>query len=396
MRRSKERILTTHTGSLPRPEKLEKAMLATLEGKAADAGEMESLVREATSEVVRRQAACGVDVVSDGEVSKPGYATYVQDRLTGFGGQPADLVIRDFMDYPEAAAELMTDPGFTHLVHPGCDAPVSRRDSDALEKDIARLRQALAGTDVTEAFMTAVSPGTIAMFHENQYYGSQEEYLQALADAMRPEYRAIVEAGFILQVDCPDLAAGHVLSPETGPDEIKRKIGLSLEALDAALEGLPADRMRMHVCWGNYEGPHHTDIPLAEIVGQVLQARPQGLLIEGANPRHEHEWQVFEDVPLPDGKVLIPGVVDTTNNYIEHPELIAQRIGRYAKIVGRENVMAGTDCGFGTFVGLHSTAPSIAWAKLEAMKQGAELATGQLWLGERLVRAAARLGAAAG
>lgn len=381
MRQSTERILTTHTGSLPRPPELEEAMFKALEGKAQDPARMSSLVREATLEVTRRQAECGVDVVNDGEYGKPSYATYVSDRLDGFGGQSAPISPTDFADYPGAEAELLTDPGFAHLLQPACIGPVRRRAdaSEATAKEIALLQQALDGVPTTEAFMTAVSPATIAMFFENQHYPDAESYLHALADAMKPEYKAIVDAGLVLQIDCPDLGSCHVIYPDTPLADVKRNLATHIEVLNEALAGLPPDRMRMHVCWGNYEGPHHKDIELREIIDILLRARPAGLVLEGANPRHEHEWQVFEDVPLPDGKILMPGVIDSTNNYIEHPELIAQRLVRYANVVGRENVMAASDCGFATLVGLRGTVPSVAWGKLQAMSEGARLASQQLW-----------------
>jgi 5-methyltetrahydropteroyltriglutamate--homocysteine methyltransferase len=383
MQRSTERILTTHTGSLPRPDALEQAMLASLEGGPRDAEELQYLVREATISVIRRQADCGVDVVNDGEVGKPSYATYVEGRLTGFGGESGPMNIQDFSDYPGSERALMTDPGFAHLVRPACTGPVRRRDDAdaATAADISLLKEALEGVQVTEAFMTAVSPATISMFLENQHYPDEESYLYALADAMKPEYKAIVDAGLVLQVDCPDLGCAQNMYPGASEDEITRKLPLHVDVLNYALGDLPPDRMRMHVCWGNYDGPHHRDIELRKIVGTVLRARPDGLVLEGANPRHEHEWQVFEDLSLPNGKILMPGVIDSTNNYIEHPELVAQRLVRYANVVGKENVMAASDCGFGTLVGMRATAPSVAWAKMETMARGAELATRELWSG---------------
>ena len=333
--------------------------------------------------MVARQASCGVDIVNDGEFGKPSYATYVKDRLEGFGGESAPMNIRDFTEYPGAEEQLMSDPGFTHLVRPACVGPVSRRAEadEVTASEIALLKHAVEGVDVTEAFMTAVSPATISMFLENKHYPDADAYVYALADAMAPEYKAIVDSGLILQIDCPDLGCGHVLYPDMPLENLKRNLSMHIDALNGALGDLPTDRMRMHVCWGNYEGPHHRDVELTEIVEIILRAKPDGLVIEGANPRHEHEWQVFERVPLPEGKVLVPGVIDSTNNYIEHPELVAQRLVRYAGVVGRENVIAGTDCGFGTLVGMRATAPSVAWAKLETMARGAELATRELWSG---------------
>jgi 5-methyltetrahydropteroyltriglutamate--homocysteine methyltransferase len=381
MQRSTTRILSTHTGSLPRPEALEQAMLATLEGEAQDPDQLDSMVREATLDVVARQTGCGIDIVNDGEFGKPSYATYVKDRLTGFDGESAPMNLEDFGEYPGAEEPLMADPGFTHLVRPACVGPVERRpDADAATaKEISLLKDALDRAGAAEGFMTAVSPATISMFLENRHYPDAESYVYALAEAMAPEYRAIVDAGLVLQVDSPDLGCSHVMYPGMPLTETKRRLSMHIEALNRALEGLPSDRMRMHVCWGNYDGPHHKDVELKEIVDIILGAKPDGLVLEGANPRHEHEWQVFEDVPLPDGKVLMPGVIDSTNNYIEHPELVAQRLVRYANVVGRENVIAATDCGFGTLVGMRATVPSVAWAKLETMAKGAELASRQLW-----------------
>jgi 5-methyltetrahydropteroyltriglutamate--homocysteine methyltransferase len=381
MERSTRRILTTHTGSLPRPEALEQAMLASLEGRPQDPEQLESLVREATREVVARQARCGIDIVNDGEFGKPSYATYVKDRLTGFEGESAPMNLEDFGEYPGSEEPLMADPGFAHLVRPACVGPVQRRpDADAATaKEISLLKEALNGANVAEGFMTAVSPATIAMFLENRHYPDPESYLYALAEAMAPEYKAIVDAGLVLQVDSPDLGCSHVMYPGVALPEIKDRLSMHIEALNHAVAGLPSDRMRMHVCWGNYDGPHHKDVELKEIVEIILRAEPDGLVLEGANPRHEHEWQVFEQVPLPEGKVLMPGVIDSTNNYIEHPELVAQRLVRYANVVGKENVIAATDCGFGTLVGMRATVPSVAWAKLETMVKGAHLASEQLW-----------------
>jgi 5-methyltetrahydropteroyltriglutamate--homocysteine methyltransferase len=377
MKRSTDRILTTHTGSLPRPAALEKAMLDKLEDK--DVGPLDELVEEGISETIARQKAAGVDIINDGEVGKPGYSTYVAERLEGFSGRSDPFAISDFAEYPEAAGVLMADPGFTHLRNPACTGPVSLTDPDAVQRDIARFKDALGSEDLSGAFMTAVSPATISMFFQNRFYPGTEDYIRALAEVMRPEYQAIVESGLTLQVDCPDLGSAHVAYPGKSPEEVRPLLRMHVEALNEALRGLPPESIRVHVCWGNYQGPHHLDIELREIVEVVLQINASGLLVEAANPRHEHEWQVWEDVTLPDDKVLVPGVVDTTNNYIEHPELVAQRLERYAKVVGRERVMAGTDCGFATFVGMRNTVPTVAWAKLETMAEGARIASSRLW-----------------
>jgi 5-methyltetrahydropteroyltriglutamate--homocysteine methyltransferase len=374
------RIRTTHTGSLPRPPALERAMLDQLEGKPV--ADLEALVTGATAEIVARQRATGLDVINDGEVGKESYSSYVIERLDGFGGESDTLVMHDLIDYPEAAAAMAVDAGFTHLRRPACIGPISRLP--AADKLVARdveLLRAGVGDDggPDDVFMTAVSPGTIAMFMTNRHYPDHESYLVALADAMAPEYRAIVDAGFTLQIDCPDLGCwGSLVRHDADTDELVDIARLHLAVLDHALAGLPPERLRMHVCWGNYEGPHHHDIPFAAIAQPVLDARPRGLLIEAANPRHQHEWAVFENLKLPDGKVIIPGVVDSTVNYIEHPEVVAQRILRYAEVVGAEHVMAGTDCGFGTFVGLRECIPALAWAKLDSLVAGAAIASERL------------------
>jgi 5-methyltetrahydropteroyltriglutamate--homocysteine methyltransferase len=331
----------------------------------------------AVDDVVCRQAEAGIDVLNDGEQGKPSYSTYVQDRLTGFEGESlgfGDLPeLRDHPDFGPHMAGLMQT---IHIKTPACVGPVRPKDPDAVKRDVARLLRAAADAGVPRErlFMSAASPGVIAFFFADQHYGDREAYLGDLAAAMRPEYEAIVEAGITLQLDCPDLAmARHLLFSESELAEFRREITLNVEALNEALGTLPPERLRMHVCWGNYEGPHHRDVGLADILDVVLSARPNGISIEASNPRHGHEWRVFEDVTLPDGKYVIPGVVDSTSNFIEHPALVAQRLERYVSLLGRERVMAGTDCGFGTFVGLAQVAPSIAWAKLSAMVEGAAL-----------------------
>lgn len=381
MKQSTERILTTHTGSLPRPDDLAQMMFDKIDGKPVDEAALQERIRTAVIEVVKKQAECGVDIVNDGEMSKVGYSTYVTDRLTGFGGEAAPMFTRDMEDFPEYTQRIFSDPAVAHLKTVTCTGPVTVRDGAAVQRDIQNLKAALQGVQVEDAFMTAASPGVISVFLPNAYYASEEEYLAALADAMRPEYEAIVDAGFILQVDCPDLAMTRQMgsNADKTTEQFRSWIAMHVEALNHALANIPPDRLRMHLCWGNYEGPHHLDVPLRDIIDIVLSARPSAISLEACNPRHEHEWAVFEDVKLPEGKVLIPGVIDSTNNYIEHPELIAQRIVRYAQLVGRENVIAGTDCGFGTFVGLSWVDPRITWAKFEAMAEGAKLASQELW-----------------
>jgi 5-methyltetrahydropteroyltriglutamate--homocysteine methyltransferase len=370
MNRSSERILVTHTGSLPRPPGL------------TDRHDL-GAVRAAVRETVARQLAAGVDVISDGEMSKSGYSTYVTERLSGFNGEPAPVRLWGYEQFPEYARKHWggDDAASSRAVagNPTCDGPVTYLDLSPVQADIANLREPAAERRA-EAFMTAASPGVIEMFMPNRYYPSSEDYLGALADAMKLEYDAIHQSGLILQLDCPDLAADWVNGSEPRTlAEFRKAIAVRLEALDYATRDIPPDAMRMHLCWGNYEGPHHTDIPLADIIDLVLRARPGAVSLEGANPRHEHEWQVFEDVKLPDGKILIPGVIDSTNNYVEHPELVAQRISRYARLVGRENVIAGSDCGFATFADYVIVEPEITWAKLAAMADGARAASQRLW-----------------
>jgi 5-methyltetrahydropteroyltriglutamate--homocysteine methyltransferase len=364
MKTSTERILTTHTGSLPRPDGLDR--------------HDREAVRAAVGETVRHQRDAGVDIINDGEVSKPSYAGYVTERLSGFGGVPVPLQMRGFDIFPEFAQKMWGDPDLaTVLTNPSCDGPVAYLDHSTLDADIANLRDA-AG-DAADVFMSAASPGVVEMFMPNRYYPSTEDYIVALADAMKEEYDAIADAGFVLQLDCPDLACAWAIGPELTTEAFRRVVAQRLEALDHATRDIPPERMRLHLCWGNYEGPHHTDVPLADIIDLVLAARPAAVSFEAANPRHEHEWKLFEDVPLPDGKILIPGVLDSTTNYIEHPELVAQRLVRYANLVGRENVIAGSDCGFATFAAFVPVDPKITWAKLAAMAEGARLASQQLW-----------------
>jgi 5-methyltetrahydropteroyltriglutamate--homocysteine methyltransferase len=375
VKRSTDHILTTHTGSLPRPPELLEALQRRDRGEGDGAG-LDDQVRSAVADVVRRQAEAGVSVVNDGEASKIGYSTYVKERLEGFGGEaglsglPADMA-----EFPEYLQRVMSGLDFAM---PACVGPVAYRDLDAVRTDIANLQAALEGAGVEEAFMSAASPGVIAFFLQNQHYGSHEEYVAALADAMKQEYDAIHEAGIVLQLDCPDLAmTAHMQGEER--QEFLRRARVNVEAINHATRDIPRDAMRMHLCWGNYEGPHHHDIALRDIIELVFEARPSAISFEAANPRHEHEWTVFEDVKLPDGKAIIPGVLDSTTNYIEHPELVAQRITRYAKLVGAENVMAGSDCGFATFASLLTVDPAITWAKLRAMADGAEIASRALY-----------------
>ena len=372
------RIRTTHTGSLPRPHDLEAMIVARDEGGTAPG--FEARVAAAVDDVVRRQADTGIDLLNDGEQGKAGYSTYVQDRLTGFEGETlpfgAPPEISDYPDYGAHMGQLMST---IHVKTPACVGPVRPRDTEAVGRDLERLLAAAeaAGVARERLFMSAASPGVIAFFFVDQHYGDREAYLADLAEAMRPEYEAIAAAGITLQLDCPDLAmARHLQYADRDLAGFRRDITVNVEALNRALRGVPAERARMHVCWGNYEGPHDRDVPLADILDIVLTAKPNGLSVEASNPRHEHEWRAFEGVRLPEGKYVIPGVVDSTSNFVEHPALVAQRLQRFSDLLGAERVVAGTDCGFGTFVGLAQVAPSIAWAKLGAMVQGAQLASG--------------------
>ena len=375
--RSSDRILTTHTGSLPRPVDLIRTMFAKEEGVPVDGAALGARIREAVAEVVRKQRDAGVDIVSDGEMSKPSYATYVKDRLHGFGGESHPLQYGDLVDFPEMARRVFGDPGRSRRRTPACTAPISVRDPAAARADTENLAGAGAGE---RAFMSAASPGVISLFFRNDHYPSHEAYLFAIADAMRHEYETVAGAGFVLQVDCPDLAMGrHIQFAALSLGEFRKMARLHIEALNHALGGVPPEQVRLHLCWGNYEGPHHHDVPLADVIDVVFAARAHGLSFEASNPRHAHEWRVFERVKLPPDKVIIPGVLDSTTNFIEHPDLVAERIVRYARLVGRENVIAGTDCGFGTWVGQAAVDPDIVWAKLASMAEGARRASRELW-----------------
>ena len=378
MKRSTDRILTTHTGSLPRANDLTLLLEALDAGTVPEQAAFDTRVRRAVGDIVRQQVDAGVDVVNDGEQGKVGYSTYVRHRLTGFGGQAAVPTRADWADFPEAAAKSERR---STIMRPSCNGPIDWKDRTAVQKDVANLTAAVSSAKPTEAFMTAASPGVIAHFLKNEHYPSREAYLARLVDVMKEEYDAIHRAGFILQVDCPDLAMGrHLAFPDLSNAEFLKIAAANVEALNHALRDIPPDRMRLHLCWGNYEGPHHRDIPLKEILPIALKSRPQALSFEGANPRHEHEWIVFKDVKLPDDRLIIPGVLDSTTNFIEHPELVAQRLVRYAEVVGRERVMAGTDCGFATFArSVNQVEPEITWAKFKSMAEGARLASKQLW-----------------
>jgi len=380
MKRSTERFLTTHTGSLPRPEDLIRMMYAKEEGVPVDPKALAARVRSAVAEVVKKQADAGVDLVNDGELSKPSYATYIKDRLNGFGGTGNTFVYQDLAEYPALAKKVFGDPGRSRRKTPACNAPISVRDPNAVREDVDNLKAALSHVKHEEGFMSAASPGVVSLFFRNDHYKDFETYIYAIADAMRDEYETVAKAGFVLQFDCPDLGMGrHIQYADLDLKKFRKRIALHIEALNYAVKNVPAEQLRMHLCWGNYEGPHHRDVPLSDIIDIVFTAKPNAISLEGANPRHNHEWAVFETVKLPPGKVLIPGVIESKSNFIEHPELIAQRIGRYAKLVGRENVIAGSDCGYGTWVGQAAVDPDVVFAKLAAMAEGARIATKQFW-----------------
>lgn len=383
MRQSTDAILTTHVGSMPRPQEVVDLLFAEDRGTLTDdqRQQFDGVMRRNVADVVQKQVAAGVDIPSDGEMSKISYATYIRHRFTGFEiGDVPRATPRDLDDFPEFRDRLAA-AGDTPTYHrPICTGPIAIKDMEPLKRDIANLKAALAAAGVQDGFMNAASPGVVAVFQPNRYYNSYEAYLAALADALRVEYEMIVEAGLILQVDCPDLAmARHIAFRDEDDETFVRNARLQVEALNHALERVPADRVRMHLCWGNYEGPHIHDIPLQKVLPAVLAAKPSAIQFEGANPRHAHEWQVWSEADLPADKVLIPGVIDTTTNFVEHAELVAERITRYARVVGPERVIAGTDCGFGTFAGFGAIHPTICWAKLQAMADGARLASERLF-----------------
>jgi 5-methyltetrahydropteroyltriglutamate--homocysteine methyltransferase len=380
MVRNIDRFLTTHTGSLPRPDDLVRIMYAKEEGQAVDRVELADKIRDAVARIVAKQKEAGIDIINDGEMSKPSYATYVKDRLSGFGGTGNTFVYQDLVDFPNLAKRVFGDPGRSRRKTPACNGPITFRDREAVQSDIENLAFAVGSKGGSQAFISAASPGVISLFFRNEYYSSEDAYLEAIAAAMRFEYEAIVAAGLDLQIDCPDLAMGrHIQYANLDLPEFRKRAIKHVEALNHALANVPAERVRMHVCWGNYEGPHHYDVPLADIVDIIFRARPASISLEAANPRHAHEWALFETIRLPEGKILIPGMIESKSNFIEHPELIANRISNYANLVGRENVIAGSDCGYGTWVGQAAVDPDIVWAKFVALTEGARIATRKFW-----------------
>jgi 5-methyltetrahydropteroyltriglutamate--homocysteine methyltransferase len=380
MQISRDRILTTHVGSLPRSADVTDTVFALEKGDTV--ANADAIFSAAVDAVVKRQVDVGVDVVSDGEMSKISYATYIKDRISGFDGDserdpPSDL--QEFPGFLERQAQSGGTPSYRR---PCCVGDIQVKDTGPVEADLANMRRAIAAHSPHEGFMNAASPGVIALFQPNHHYPSHEAYLAALADAMAYEYKAIVDAGLVLQIDSPDLGLGRHMLFKGKPDEdYVRLASAHVEALNHALRDVPKDRVRLHVCWGNYEGPHHHDAPMSLVLPVALKADVGALLFESANPRHAHEWATFADASLPDDLVLVPGVIDSTTNFVEHPELVAQRLIQFANIVGRERVIAGTDCGFSTFAGFGSVDEDIVYAKLGSLVEGAALASRQLWGG---------------
>ena len=384
MKLSTDRILTTHVGSLPRPQEVVEFLFAQDRGDKYDPAKFDQALRAGVLDVLRKQVESGVDIVSDGEMGKISYATYIRHRMTGFEGDSPRPTPQDLEDFPGYRDQLVKAGASATYKRPVCKGPIQVKSLEPLKQDIARMKDGLAQVKApaleNEGFMNAVSPGTIAVFQPNEYYPTHGAYMEALAEAMRSEYEEIVNSGLLLQIDCPDLAMGrHSRFRDMTDDQFLRAAEIQVEALNHALANVPADRVRIHVCWGNYQGPHIHDLPLTKILPIVLKAKPQALLLEGANPRHEHEFEVWSTHKLPDDKVLVPGVIASSSNYVEHPELVAQRILRYAKLVGRERVIAGTDCGFGTFAGFGPVFPAFCWLKLRALADGAKLASEILW-----------------
>ncbi len=379
MKTSSQRILTTHVGSLPRTQAVTDVVFAREAGESIDVVHAEAVIAAGVADIVRRQVDIGIDIVSDGELSKVSYSTYIKDRLTGLGGESTREPAQDMLDFPGTLARREAAGTRSAVRPPRCIGEIRVKDLGPLKADIAAFNAAIARTPPVEAFMNSASPGVIALFQPNDYYPGHEAYLDALAEAMRVEYEAIVAAGFLLQIDSPDIGMGrHTIFRHKTDEEYVRLANLHVEVLNHALRNIAPERMRLHVCWGNYEGPHHRDAPMDVVLPIALRARPQALLFESANPRHGHEWTVFRDTQLPADKILVPGVIDSTTNFIEHPLLVAERIGRFVDIVGRERVIAGTDCGFATFAGHGAVDGEVAFAKLGSLVEGARIASRKL------------------
>jgi 5-methyltetrahydropteroyltriglutamate--homocysteine methyltransferase len=370
-------LLATHVGSLPRSQQVADFLFARERGEAYDITAFDACMTDHVTQVVRRQVESGIDIVSDGETSKISYATYVKDRYTGFSGDSPRNAPADLKLFPTFLDRLAREGGTPQYARPQCTGPVTAKGQGELHKDINNLKAAMATHGASRGFMNAASPGVISLFLQNAHYPTREAYLQALADAMRDEYRTILDAGLDLQLDCPDLALSrHMLFTHLDDDAFLKVAATHVEALSHALSGLPQDRIRLHICWGNYEGPHVCDIDMGKVFPLLMSVPARYILFETANPRHGHEWTVFRDRKsmIPDDKVLVPGAVDTTTNFVEHPDLVAQRLERFTQIVGRDRVIAGSDCGFGTFAGYGAVDPEIAWAKLATLSEGARRA----------------------
>jgi 5-methyltetrahydropteroyltriglutamate--homocysteine methyltransferase len=377
---SSERILTTHVGSLPRSAEVTEVVFARERDELRDELADARVITHGVAEVVRRQAAAGIDVVSDGEMSKISYATYIKDRITGFAGDTPREPGLDLLEFPRILKKLADSGATAKYRRPRCTAAIEVKSLGPVTADIDNLTRAAAEVRPAEAFLNAASPGVIALFQPNDFYPSQQDYLEAVAEAMRHEYESIVARGVLLQIDAPDLGMGrHTMYKERTLEDYLALAELHVEVLNHALRNVPADRVRMHMCWGNYEGPHHHDVPMEKLLPVVVKAKPQALLFEAANPRHAHEWTVFRDHKIPQDKILIPGVIGSTSNYIEHPLLVAERLCRFADIVGRERVIAGSDCGFSTFAGFGPVDPDVTYLKFAAMAEGARIASSRLW-----------------
>jgi 5-methyltetrahydropteroyltriglutamate--homocysteine methyltransferase len=377
---STDRILVTHVGSLPRDQAVVDLLFRRERGEFYDRAEFDRVMADAVSATVRKQVEIGIDIVSDGETSKIGYATYIKDRLTGFAGDNPRQIALDLQDYPEFRSRMAVFAGKQTFKRASCVGAVEFAGHADLEKDIARLRSAVATHGAADAFMNAASPGVVCAFQPNQYYSTHAAYVEAVGAAMQVEYETIVNAGLVLQLDCPDLAmARHTGFQDLSEAEFLKQAEHQVEVMNHALRNIPAQSLRMHVCWGNYEGPHDHDIPLEKVMSVILKAKPSAIQFEASNPRHAHEWIVWKNAKISQDKILIPGLLTSTSNYVEHPELVAQRIAQFADIVGRERVIAGTDCGFGTFAGIGKMDPEISVKKLKALVQGAELASKRLW-----------------
>ncbi|MBI2361448.1 MAG: cobalamin-independent methionine synthase II family protein [Deltaproteobacteria bacterium] len=379
MERGTRRILTTHTGSLPRPKELIGLMIEEQAGRLRNRTALDDLVRRCVAEVVKKQADVGLDIINDGEQGRVDYTVYIKDRLTGFEGESLPPTAVGSQEFPELAA-LLTQFASPFQTRPACTGPVTWKDWPAVEADLNNLKAAIQGIQAEEVFMTSPSPGQIARFLRNRYYPNDEAYLYALADVMKRQYQAIVNAGFLLQLDCPDLTISRTtIFAHLTLEEFRKVAEMHIEALNYAVAGIPPERLRMHICWGSTTGPHHRDVPLKDIVDILLKGGPAGLAFPGANPRHEHEWKIWKEVKLPEGKFIIPGIIYSTSNFVGHQELVADRIVRYANVVGRTNMIAGVDCGFGTFAGRVQVDSKIVWLKLQSLVEGARLASETLW-----------------